>query len=58
LGFEQSDLRPDESTTNVGLFKAGTGSILEHIDRPLLILVGPDESFSAQRDTGAWSELG
>ena len=39
LGFEASDLRPDESTTNIGLFKAGTGSILEHIDQPLLTLV-------------------
>src|SRR5215472_14109094 len=37
--FETSDLRPDESTTNIGLFKAGTGSILEHIDQPLLTLV-------------------
>ena len=31
LGFEASDLRPDESTTNIGLFKAGIGSILEHV---------------------------
>src|SRR5262249_3784518 len=35
------DVRPDESTTNVGLSKAGTGCILEHVDQPLLTLVGP-----------------
>src|SRR5262249_27905703 len=48
LGFDQSDLSPDESTTNIGLFKVGTGSLLEHVDQPLLTLVGPDESFTAQ----------
>src|SRR5262249_46019534 len=48
FALETSDLRPDESTTNIGLFKAGTSSILKHVDQPLLTLVGPDESFSAQ----------
>ncbi len=43
LRFETSDLRPDESTTNVGRFKAGTGSVLEYVDKLLLTLVGPDE---------------
>jgi len=55
--FETSDLRPDEPTTNMGLFKAGTGSVLEHGDQPLLILVGLDESFLAQPGIGAWSEF-
>lgn len=40
-------LPPDESTTNIGLFKAGTDSVLEHVDPPFLTLVEPDESFSA-----------
>ena len=51
--FETFDLRPDESTTNIGLLKAGIGSILDHVDQPLLALVGPDESFSSQPGTGA-----
>jgi len=58
LRFEPSDLRPDESTTNIGLFKAGTGSIPEHVDQPWLTLVGSDESVAAQPGTSAWSEFG
>src|SRR5215472_14773367 len=33
-------LHNDESTTNIGLFTAGTGPILKHADQPLLTLVG------------------
>ncbi|MGH7778056.1 MAG: IS21/IS408/IS1162 family transposase [Candidatus Dormibacterales bacterium] len=33
-------------------------SILEHIDRPPLHLLGADERFSVQRGTGAWKEFG
>jgi len=55
--LETSDLRPDESTTNIGLFKAGTGSILEYVDQPLLKLVKPNESFSAQPGIGAWIQV-
>lgn len=51
LGLDQSDLSPDESTTNIGPFKAGTGSSLEHVDQLLL-------TWSAQPGTGAWSEFG
>jgi len=58
LRFESSDLRLDESTTNIRLFKAGTGSVLEPGDQPLLTLVGSDESFLAQPGIGAWSEFG
>jgi hypothetical protein len=54
--FEQSYLRPDESTTNIGLFKAGIGSLLEDIDQPLLILGEPSESLSAKHAT-AWGEF-
>ena len=36
LRFERSDLRPNEWTTNIGLFKAGTGSVLEFVNEPLL----------------------
>ena len=53
LRFESSDLRLDEWTTNIGLFKALTDSILEHVDQPRLTPVGPDESFSARPGTGA-----
>src|SRR5262249_29242273 len=34
LRFEASDLRPEESTTNIAWFKARAGSILEHVDQP------------------------
>jgi len=57
-GFETSDLRPDESTTNIGLFKAGTGAALEHVDQPLIDPGRASRKLLCLASTGAYREFG